>query len=141
MPLGLMGMLPVLGIGILVRVALSCIAAGEWGVDLSLSREVALLQTGDRDMWRAIIGALAGCVLVIFVGWIFQGLKYSLPSSFRQFWASYMPLIMASLSIIGAIVGGTGAILSQFDDIIEQTKPPAKPNDKQAPMQSEVGPG
>jgi hypothetical protein len=68
--------------------------------------------------------------LVIFVAWFFQALQYSLPSSFRQFWALSMPLIMASLSIIGAVVGGTGAILSRFDDIIEQSKGPAKPEDQ-----------
>jgi len=81
-------------------------------------------------MVRAIVGAVLGCACVLF-GWrVF-------PGPLGRFLESHLLFLIAWLSILGAVLGGAGAVLARIEDLghfarrrldaIEGSKPSAKP--------------
>jgi hypothetical protein len=89
-------------------------------------------------MRSAIVGAVLGCSCVLFGWFILHGLRMWGPVwPLVAFVESHMLLLIPWLSTLGAVLGGTRAVIGRIEDlghftrrrvdIVEGSRPSAKP--------------
>ncbi len=75
----------------------------------------SLFHSGDIDMWRAILGAVIGCALGLVVGSLVAANNLSSLGHAGAFHLLTVIACMTPFAIVGAVVGGTGAILARIE--------------------------
>lgn len=81
-------------------------------------------------MGRAILGAVLGFGIPMLIGGFFLLHTEVVPDHrFHDFLKSYLPLIRASLSILGTVLGSTGAILAALKEPQRFQSPTDKPDE------------
>ena len=72
-------------------------------------------------MWRSILGAVIGCALGLVVGSVVAANNLSSLERVGAFHLLTVIACMTPFAIVGAVVGGTGAILARIDRMSPET--------------------